>query len=60
MKRTKEQWEVHILSWMGSWIDIVVALINIFTLGFYRPLWVFRYFSWNRARILKNREQRKV
>jgi hypothetical protein len=44
---------LHILLWIGAWIEMICAFINIITFTCYRPWWDFHYMAWSTLLELK-------
>jgi hypothetical protein len=41
--------------WIAAWVDVIVGLIGVISLGFYRPWWDFSYSCWITKRNLKKK-----
>ncbi len=49
----------HLIRWCRAWVELVVAIIKIITLGLYRPDWDYVFLYWEAKRGLEWRSHQR-
>jgi hypothetical protein len=50
--------EMRVYNFIASWTDLADGVVGIFTLGFYRPAWDFKFMIWHSKKTLERRRER--
>lgn len=45
---------IYIITWISKILDLLSALVGIFTLGFYDPMWGFWFMRWGKDKFIIN------